>query len=121
MCGCLLLENGRAKAMKTIATVTVCVLAALVASVSFDAPAEAKKFKPAKVSKNIGKSVGKTARKAGKEISRSARWGADAIWIGTGLGAGTAALTQNCKYYYRRYQDTRDPKWRSKYNACIRH
>jgi hypothetical protein len=71
--------------------------------------------------KNIGKSVGKTARKAGKEISRSARWGADAIWIGTRLGAGTAALTQNCKYYYRRYQDTRDPKWRSKYSACIRH
>jgi hypothetical protein len=105
--------------MKTITTITACVLAALVLSLSFDTPAEAKKYKPAQVSKNIGKSVGNTARKATKGISKSARWGANAVWVGTGIGAAHAAVSKNCNYYYRRYQDTRNPKWRNKYNASI--
>lgn len=105
--------------MKFVTTVAACVLAAALLSLSLDTPAEAKKFKPAQVSKNIGKNVGKTARKATKEVSRSVRWGANAVWVGTGIGAGHARLTNNCRYYYQRYQETRNSKWRDKYNACI--
>jgi len=105
--------------MRSIAVITVCAAAAFFASVTIDTPAEAKRIKPPHVAKNVGKSVGKAARNAGKTVSRSVRWGTDAIWVGTGLAAGRAALTNNCNYYYRRYKETGDRKWRNKYNACI--
>ena len=105
--------------MKTITIITTFAVAALVVFLSFDTPAEAKKYRPAQVAKNIGKSVGNTARKATKGISRSARWSANAVWVGTGLGTAHAVVSKNCNYYYRRYQETRNPKWRNKYNACI--
>jgi hypothetical protein len=89
----------------------------LAATVSLDAPAEAKKVKVPHVGKNVGKSVGKAARNAGRTIGNAARWGTNAVWVGAGLGA---TVTNNCTYYYKRYQETRDPKLRNKYNACIR-
>jgi hypothetical protein len=101
--------------MKTIAAITVLEVAAFFASVSLNTPAEAKKFKPP----HVGKNVGKAARNAGKSVSRAARWGANGIWIGTGIGAGYATVTSNCNYYYKRYRETGDRKWRNKYNACI--
>lgn len=115
--------------MKIITTLALCALAAFALSVTFDTPVEAKP-KP-KVSKNIGKNFGKSMRKASKGVSRSmrnvsqgvtrsARWGARGVWYGTGIGAGAALATNNCNYYYRRYKDTGQTKWRNKYNNCIR-
>ncbi|ODR97766.1 hypothetical protein AUC69_01175 [Methyloceanibacter superfactus] len=106
--------------MRGIAAITVCAVAAFFASASFDAPAEAKKFKPPHVAKNFGKQAGKAARNAGKSVSRAARWGGTALWVGTGVGWGHAKVTNNCTYYYNRYKETRDPKWKHQYNACIR-
>lgn len=106
--------------MRRIAAIIVCAVAASFVSASFDAPAEAKKVKPPKVAKNVGKSVGKAARNTGKTIGNAARWGGNAVWVGTGIGAGHAKLTKNCTYYYNRYKETRDPKWKNQYNACIR-
>lgn len=105
--------------MKLIAAIAVSTAVAFLAVMSIDTPAEAKKFKPPHAAKQVGKSVGKAARNAGKSVSKAARWGVDGIWIGTGLGAGHAALTNNCNYYYKRYRETGDPRWRNKYNACI--
>ena len=113
--------------MKAITIITVCAVAAFVASVSFDTPAEAKKVN---VSKNVGKKFGKSMRKAGNSISRSVRkagngisrsvrWGVNGLWVGTGLAAGAARATNNCNYYHRRYRETGNPKWRNKYNNCI--
>ena len=48
------------------------------------------------------------------------RWSGNAVWVGTGLGWGHAKVTNNCTYYYNRYKQTRDPKWKNQYNACIR-
>ncbi len=104
--------------MRTIAAITICAVAAFFASATIDSDAEAKRIKP-HVSKNVGKQAGKTVRNAGRGVSRSVRWGTNAIWVGTGLAAGHAALTNNCNYYYRRYKETGDRKWRNKYNACI--
>lgn len=106
--------------MRGIAAIMICAAAAFFVTASFDTPAEAKKFKPPKVAKNVGKQVGNTARKAGKSVSRAARWGGNAVWVGTGLGWGHAKVTNNCNYYYKRYRDTGDRKWRNQYNACIR-
>lgn len=106
--------------MKTIAAIVICAVAAFFVSGSFDAPAEAKKFKPPKVGKNIGKSVGRAARNTGKTIGNVTRWGGNAVWVGTGIGAGHARVTNNCTYYYNRYKETRAAKWKNQYNACIR-
>ena len=105
--------------MKTIAAIAVGAVAAFFAIATVDTPAEAKKFKPAHAAKNVGKQAGKVARNAGRGVARSVRRGTDAIWVGTGLAAGHAAITNNCSHYYRRYQETGDRKWRNKYNACI--
>jgi hypothetical protein len=40
--------------MKTIAAIMICAVAAFFVSASFDRPAEAKKYKPPKVAKNVG-------------------------------------------------------------------
>lgn len=115
--------------MKTITTLALCAFAAFAVSTSFDTPVEARP-KP-KVSKNIGKSFNNTMRRASRGVSnsvrgvsrgvaRSARWGARGVWYGTGVGAGAALATRNCNYYYRRYKDTGQPKWRNRYNSCIR-
>jgi len=106
--------------MKTIAAIVICAVAAFFVSARFDTPAEAKKYKPPKVAKNVGKSVGKTVRNTGKTIGSAARWGGNALWVGTGLGWGHAKATNNCTYHYKRYKETRDPKWKNQYNACIR-
>jgi hypothetical protein len=106
--------------MRGIAAITVCTIAAFFVTASFDAPAEAKKIKPPHVAKNVGKNVGKAARNAGKSVSRAARWGGNALWVGTGVGWSHARVTNNCTYYYNRYKETRDPKWKNQYNACIR-
>jgi len=106
--------------MKTIAAIMICAVAAFFLSASFDTTAEAKKVKAPHVAKNVGKSVGKTVRNTGKTIGSAARWGGNALWVGTGIGWGHAKVTNNCTYYYKRYKETRDPKWKNQYNACIR-
>ena len=106
--------------MRTIATIMLCAVAALFVTASFDTPAEAKKYKPAHVGKNFGKSVGRAARNTGRTIGSATRWSGNAVWVGTGLGWGHAKVTNNCTYYYNRYKQTRDPKWKNQYNACIR-
>lgn len=106
--------------MKTITAVTLCTIAAFAFGASFDVPAEAKTVHPQKAAKNFGKSVGKAARNTGKTIGNAARWGGNAVWVGTGVGWGHAKVTNNCTYYYNRYKETRDPKWKNQYNACIR-
>ncbi|MEM7193027.1 MAG: hypothetical protein AAF405_09250 [Pseudomonadota bacterium] len=120
--------------MKLITAIAVFVMMAFAANVSFHAPAEARP----NVGKNIGKGVNaatrgvyrgvrgagrgvyRGVRGAGRGVYNGARWGTRALWVGTGVGAGHAAMTRNCNYYYRRYQETRAAKWRNKYNACIR-
>lgn len=106
--------------MKTITIIAMCAVAAFFVTASFDAPAEAKKVHPPKVAKNVGKSVGRAARNTGRTIGSAARWGGNAVWVGTGIGWGHAKVTNNCTYYYKRYKETRDPKWKNQYNACIR-
>jgi hypothetical protein len=106
--------------MKTIAAVIICAVVAFFVSASFDMPAEAKKFKPPKVAKNVGKSVSKGVRNASRSVTRAARWGGNAVWVGTGIGLGHAKVTKNCTYYYNRYKETRAAKWKNQYNACIR-
>lgn len=106
--------------MKTATTIAICAVAAFFTTASFDTPAEAKKFKPAHVGKNVGKSVGRAARNTGRTIGNAARWGGNAIWVGTGVGWGHAKVTNNCTYYYNRYKETRATKWKNQYNACIR-
>jgi len=106
---------------KLIPAVAVPTAVAFFAAASIDTRAEAKKYKPPKVAKNVGKSVGgRAALNTGKTIGSDKRWGVNGIWVNTGLGAGHAALTNNCTYYYKRYKETRNAKWRNKYNACIR-
>ena len=105
--------------MKTIAAIMMCAVAAFFVSASFDV-VEAKKYKPPKVAKNVGKSVGRAARYTVKTIGNVTRWGGNALWVGTGVGWGHAKVTNNCNYYYKRYKETRDPKWKNQYNACIR-
>ncbi|ODS04055.1 hypothetical protein AUC71_06170 [Methyloceanibacter marginalis] len=106
--------------MKTATTIAICAVAAFFTTASFDTPAEAKKFKPAHVGKNVGKSVGRAARNTGRTIGNAARWGGNALWVGTGVGWGHARVTNNCTYYYNRYKETRAAKWKNQYNACIR-
>lgn len=106
--------------MKTATTIAICAVAAFFTTASFDTPAEAKKFKPAHVGKNVGKSVGRAARNTGRTIGNAARWGGNAFWVGTGVGWGHARVTNNCTYYYNRYKETRAAKWKNQYNACIR-
>lgn len=114
--------------MKIITAIMVCALAIFVTSLSFETPAEARK---AKVSKNIGKSFGKSMRRASKGmsrsvrnvsrgISRSVRWGVGGLLAGSAVARGTARARNNCNHYYRRYQETGNRKWRNKYNNCIR-
>ena len=109
--------------MKIITAIATFVFVAFAATITFEAPADARP--------GIGRSVGKglnTAtrgvyrgvRGAGRGVYRGARWGTRALWVGAGVGAGHAALTRNCEYYRKRYQETRAAKWRNKYNACIR-
>lgn len=106
--------------MRTIAAIIMCAVAAFFVSASFDAPAEAKKVHAPKAAKKVGKSVSRAARNTGKTIGNVTRWGGNALWVGTGVGWGHAKVTNNCNYYYKRYKDTRDPKWKNQYNACIR-
>lgn len=106
--------------MKTATTIAICAVAAFFTTASFDTPAEAKKFKPAHVGKNVGKSVGRAARNTGRTIGNAARWGGNALWVGTGVGWSHAKVTNNCTYYYNRYKETRAAKWKNQYNACIR-
>ena len=113
--------------MRIITAIMVCAPAIFVVSLSFDTPAEARKIK---ASKNIGKGVGKSMRRASKGVSRSVRnvgkgisrsmsWGASGLLAGAALVTGTRARN-NCNYYYKRYRETGNAKWRNKYNNCIR-
>lgn len=109
--------------MRAMTAFAIFVLTAFVGSTSFDVPADARPH----VAKNVGKTfnsaakgVSRTVNSAANTVSRSARWGTRALWVGTGVGAGAAAVTRNCNYYYKRYQETRSANWRNKYNACIR-
>jgi hypothetical protein len=106
--------------MRTIATIAIVAVAAFFLTANVTAPAEAKTVHPPKVAKNFGKQVGKTVRNTGRTINSAARWSGNAVWVGTGLGWGHARVTNNCTYYYKRYQETRDAKWKNQYNACIR-
>jgi hypothetical protein len=62
----------------------------------------------------------RSARNTGRTIGNAARWGGNAVWVGTGVGWGHAKVTNNCTYYYNRYKETRAAKWKNQYNACIR-
>ena len=114
--------------MRAVTTLTIFVLTAFLATTTFDIPAADARPRVAKsAGKNFSKSVRRTTkgvsrsvRSVGRGVGRSARRGARTIWVGTGIGAGAAAVTRNCNYYYQRYQETRHAKWRNKYNACIR-
>jgi hypothetical protein len=102
--------------MRKIIILAIC--AFVVAALGVSTPAEAKKHRP-HISHNVGK---KFARHASHDIRHAYRAGRVIrnIGIATGIGAGIAALSRNCNHYYRRYQETGDPRWRNKYNACIR-
>ena len=109
--------------MRAIAAITIFIFTAFFVTVSFEAPADARPRVGQKVGKgfnNATRGVYRGVRGAGRGVYRGARWGTRALWVGTGVGAGAAAMTRNCSYYRKRYEETRARKWRNKYNACIR-
>jgi len=109
--------------MRVIAAITIFIFTAFFVTVSFEAPADARPRVGQKVGKgfnNATRGVYRGVRGAGRGVYRGARWGTRALWVGTGVGAGAAAMTRNCSYYRKRYEETRARKWRNKYNACIR-
>ena len=109
--------------MRVIAAITIFIFTAFFVTVSFEAPADARPRVGQKVGKgfnNATRGVYRGVRGAGRGVYRGARWGTRALWVGTGVCAGAAAMTRNCSYYRKRYEETRARKWRNKYNACIR-
>lgn len=120
--------------MKIITTIAIFAFLAFAGTATVSTPAEARQ--------SVGKSIGKGfssatrgvyrgmrgasrgvyrgVRGAGRGVYRGARWGTRALWVGTGVGAGAAAVTRNCSYYHKRYRETRSAKWRNRYNACVR-
>lgn len=109
--------------MKTITALAIFCFVAFTAAMTFQAPADARPH----VAKGVGnglnvatRGVYRGVRGVGRGVYQGARWGTRAVWVGAGVGAGHAALTRNCEYYRKRYEETRAAKWRNKYNACIR-
>jgi hypothetical protein len=114
--------------------IVLAICAVVLVTNGMNTPAEAKKFKPhikPHISHKVGKSFARHGwknayRRAGQHAARdirrahrAGRW-INGLWVASGVAAGVAAATRNCNYYYRRYQETRNPHWRDKYNACIR-
>jgi len=109
--------------MKITTAVAIFVFVAFAGTMTVQSPAEARPG----VAKSVGKGLNtatrgvyRGVRGAGRSVYRGARWGTRALWVGTGVGAGAAAMTRNCNYYRKRYKETRAAKWRNRYNACIR-
>lgn len=111
--------------MKLTTAIAICAALTGLATITLDTPVEAKKFKPHishKAGKNIFRGATKNmARAASRDVRHAARAGRwiNGVWVGTGIAGGVAAVTRNCNYYYRRFQETGDPKWRNKYRACV--
>jgi hypothetical protein len=119
--------------MRRTTAIVAGIAAAGLALASFAGEVEARKGVPHIKAPHIAK-VGKAGRYASRNVARHAakdvrhvarntyygprRWVND-IWIGTGLGTGVALVTNNCNYYYKRWQATGDKRWRNKYAACI--
>lgn len=120
--------------MRIITGLAVFVFVAFAATVTFQAPADARPGVGKRVGNGVnvatrgvyrgvrgaGRGVYRGVRGAGRGVYRGARWGTRALWVGTGVGAGAAAMTRNCNYYRKRYEETRAAKWRNRYYSCIR-
>lgn len=81
-------------------------------------PSEARKhYSGPRIAKHAVKHPYKTVRRAYKP--HHVGYWVNGIWVATGLGYGVSAVTKNCRYYYRRWEETGNPKWKAKYNRCV--
>ncbi|WP_141701124.1 hypothetical protein [Methyloceanibacter methanicus] len=77
--------------MRVITAFSIFIMVAFAATVTFEAPVDARP----RVAKNVGKGFNKATRGvyrgvrgATRSVYNGARWGTRALWVGTGVGAG---------------------------------
>lgn len=105
--------------MKLITPIVACLAASVfvAGTVAVVTPSEAKRhYSGPKVGKHV-KHPYKYTRRVYKP--HHVGYWVNGVWVATGLGYGVAAATKNCNYYYRRWIDTGNHKWKAKYNRCV--
>jgi hypothetical protein len=102
--------------MKLISAIVACLAASVffAGTVVMVTPSEAKKHYSGR---SIAKHPYKSVRRAYKP--HHVGYWVNGVWVATGLGYGVSAVTKNCKYYYRRWEETGNHKWKAKYNRCV--